>query len=313
MTKRIRQISFYYLCLEEHIYNKEKNTTKIKTLNNSEVEAEFQKVYDSMLDLDNGNKAKNVVTVSNDYVIEISEYNEHILYAKIGQQNNASTVALRDKETLETTGVPMTDTQLLELFTFFMIDFETGVVAYVGLNGAPKLSAIRGLFDDVLLNFNIHTKLSIIMTDDVLNLLTKKDIISKITLSVAVPDDEILSDVVGLPKNDFDMLENVRTKTATYKLVAQRNKNILKSNSKLIDLITYIMEKFGDNLKGIHVNAKNIGESTQTYDLLNYKFTKKVNINEHNGYYYSEQELIEILRKTYNNNKNDLLKYINEL
>lgn len=313
MTKRIRQISFYYLCLEEHIYNKEKNTTKIKTLNNSEVEAEFQKVYDSMLDLDNGNKAKNVVTVSNDYVIEISEYNEHILYAKIGQQNNASTVALRDKETLETTGVPMTDTQLLELFTFFMIDFETGVVAYVGLNGAPKLSAIRGLFDDVLLNFNIHTKLSIIMTDDVLNLLTKKDIISKITLSVAVPDDEILSDVVGLPKNDFDMLENVRTKTATYKLVAQRNKNILKSNSKLIDLITYIREKFGDNLKGIHVNAKNIGESTQTYDLLNYKFTKKVNINEHNGYYYSEQELIEILRKTYNNNKNDLLKYINEL
>lgn len=313
MTKRIRQISFYYLCLEEHIYNKEKNTTKIKTLNNSEVEAEFQKVYDSMLDLDNGNKAKNVVTVSNDYVIEISEYNEHILYAKIGQQNNASTVALRDKETLEATGVPMTDTQLLELFTFFMIDFETGVVAYVGLNGAPKLSAIRGLFDDVLLNFNIHTKLSIIMTDDVLNLLTKKDIISKITLSVAVPDDEILSDVVGLPKNDFDMLENVRTKTATYKLVAQRNKNILKSNSKLIDLITYIREKFGDNLKGIHVNAKNIGESTQTYDLLNYKFTKKVNINEHNGYYYSEQELIEILRKTYNNNKNDLLKYINEL
>lgn len=313
MTKRIRQISFYYLCLEEHIYNKEKNTTKIKTLNNSEVEAEFQKVYDSMLDLDNGNKAKNVVTVSNDYVIEISEYNEHILYAKIGQQNNASTVALRDKETLETTGVPMTATQLLELFTFFMIDFETGVIAYVGLNGAPKLSAIRGLFDDVLLNFNIHTKLSIIMTDDVLDLLTKKDIISKITLSVAVPDDEILSDVVGLPKNDFDMLENVRTKTATYKLVAQRNKNILKSNSKFIDLITSIREKFGDNLKGIHVNAKNIGESTQTYDLLNYNFTKKVNINEHKGYYYSEQELIEILRKTYNNNKNDLLKYINEL
>ena len=149
------------------------------------------------------------------------------------------------------------------------------------------------------------------MTDDVLNLLTQKDIISKITLSVAVPNDEVLSDVVGLPKNDFDMLESVRTKTATYKLVAQRNKNILKSNSKLVGLITCIREKFGDNLKGINVNAKNKGESTQTYDLLNYSFTKKVYLNGHNGHYYSGNELMEILRETYNNNKKDLLKYIN--
>ena len=39
------------------------------------------------------------------------------------------------------------------------------------------------------------------MTDDVWGLLTRKDTINKITLSVAIPDYEILSEVVYEAKN----------------------------------------------------------------------------------------------------------------
>lgn len=308
MYKRTRKISFFRISLEEHKLIEKRNTTQINELSNSETEKLFKEVYKKMTTLKNDHRACNVRTPNNDYVIEAYEYSNHILVARIGQQNTADTVALRDYETLESEDVPMSANQLLELYTFFMIDFETGILSYIGLNGAPKLSAIKQLFDESLSDRSIVAKLSVIMTDDVLDLLTRKDTISKITLSVAIPDDEILSEVVGLSKKDFDFLGNIKTKTATFKLVASKNKNLLKSNNELGTLIGRIKERFGDSVQHINVNAKNIDEKTQTYDLMNYNFTKKVEISG-NKSGFSQDKLIEILKTTYNTNKRDLIRY----
>lgn len=308
MYKRTRKISFFRISLEEHKLIEKRNITQINELDNSETEELFKEVYNKMTNLKNNHKACNVRTPNNDYVIEAYEYSNHILVARIGQQNTADTVALRDYETLESEDVPMSANQLLELYTFFMIDFDTGILSYIGLNGAPKLSAIKQLFDDVLSDRSIVAKLSVIMTDDVLGLLTRKDTISKITLSVAIPDDEILSEVVGLSKKDFDLLGNVKTKTVTIKLVANKNKNILKSSNELGTFIERIKERFGDSVQHINVNAKNSDEKTQTYDLMQYNFTKKVEISGINSG-FSQNELIEILKTTYNTNKYDLIRY----
>ena len=275
----------------------------------SKSEELFNEVYNKMNVLKNEHRARNVRTSSNDYVIETYEYDNHILVAKIGQQNTADTVALRDSKTLESEGVAMSANQLLELYTFFMIDFETGILSYIGLNGAPKLSAIKQLFDDVLSEKSISTRLSVIMTDDILEILTKKETISKITLSVAIPDDRILSEVVGLSKKDFDLLGNLRTKTVTYKLVANKNKNILKSSYALGTFVDGIKNRFGDSIEHININAKNRDEDTQTYDLMQYNFTKKVSISR-KASRFSESDLIEILKNTYTTNKHDLLRYI---
>lgn len=308
MYKRTRKISFFRISLEEHKLIDKRNTTQINELSNSETEKLFKEVYNKMTTLKNDHRACNVRTPNNDYVIEAYEYSNHILVARIGQQNTADTVALRDYETLESEDVPMSANQLLELYTFFMIDFETGILSYIGLNGAPKLSAIKQLFDESLFDRSIVAKLSVIMTDDVLDLLTRKDTISKITLSVAIPDDEILSEVVGLSKKDFDFLGNIKTKTATFKLVASKNKNLLKSSNELGAFIGRIKERFGDSVQHINVNAKNIDEKTQTYDLMNYNFTKKVEISG-NKSGFSQDELIEVLKTTYNTNKRDLIRY----
>lgn len=309
MRKRTRKISFYCISLEQQEYIKKRNTTRITVVSKSKSEELFNEVYNKMNVLKNEHRARNVRTSSNDYVIETYEYDNHILVAKIGQQNTADTVALRDSKTLESEGVAMSANQLLELYTFFMIDFETGILSYIGLNGAPKLSAIKQLFDDVLSEKSISTRLSVIMTDDILEILTKKETISKITLSVAIPDDRILSEVVGLSKKDFDLLGNLRTKTVTYKLVANKNKNILKSSYALGTFVDGIKNRFGDSIEHININAKNRDEDTQTYDLMQYNFTKKVSISR-KASRFSESDLIEILKNTYTTNKHDLLRYI---
>jgi len=312
MANQKRKVSFYCLSLEKHTLIQERNTTQIRPLSNEEIEDCFKKIYDEkMLELENGNKAVDVDNLNNNYVIEIIEYSDHLLFAKIGQQNHANTVALRDKNTLESESVPMTATQLLELYTYCLIDFGTGIVSYIGINGAPRISAVRGLFDKFLLHEeNIFAKLAAIMTNDILQALVRKNIISKLSLTVAVPTDEVLSNTIGLSANDFDALKNVKTRTATYKLVATRNKNIFQSSGKLAELIAAIKTKFGNNLKGLTVNAKNFDESSQTYDLLQYNFTKTVTLGGGDHTVLSEEDFKIALKNTYTSNKDDLLRYI---
>lgn len=88
--------------------------------------------------LSDNHKAINITASNGHYVIEAISFEEHRAFLKIGQQNPSNTVALRDRTTLETENVPMRESQLLELYTFCLIDFESGIVSYMELTGLPK-------------------------------------------------------------------------------------------------------------------------------------------------------------------------------
>ncbi len=257
MVSKTRKVSFYRLSLEKQTLLPGTRTVQVTQLNNSEIEDCFREIYNEKMQvLSDNHKAINITASNGHYVIEAISFEEHRAFLKIGQQNPANTVALRDRTTLETENVPMRESQLLELYTFCLIDFESGIVSYIGINGAPKISAVRNLFDQTLKpGENTSAHLAAIMTDDILQVLVRKHIISKVSVTVAVPEDQILSDI-GLDIENFDAIRNVRTKTATYKLVGRRNKNIFTSSSKLAEMIAAIKIKFGDNLQGLTANTK---------------------------------------------------------
>lgn len=210
---------------------------------------------------------------------------------------------------METENVPMRESQLLELYTFCLIDFESGIVSYIGINGAPKISAVSNLFDQTLKpGENTSAHLAAIMTDDILQVLVRKHIISKVSVTVAVPEDQILSDI-GLDIESFDAIRNVRTKTATYKLVGRRNKNIFTSSSKLAEMIAAIKIKFGDNLQGLTANAKDYNEKSQTYDLLQYNFTKTVVLGREDEGLLTLDDFKDALVNTYDLYRTELLRY----
>ena len=249
------------------------------------------------------------VPLINGYLNADNDFMDDRAFLKIGQQNPSNTVALRDRTTLETENVPMRESQLLELYTFCLIDFESGIVSYIGINGAPKISAVRNLFDQTLEpGENTSAHLAAIMTDDILQVLVRKHIISKVSVTVAVPEDQILSDI-GLDIENFDAIRNVRTKTATYILVGRRNKNIFTSSSKLAEMIAAIKIKFGDNLQGLTANAKDYNEKSQTYDLLQYNFTKTVVLGREDEGLLTLDDFKDALVNTYDLYRTELLRY----
>lgn len=309
MSKMRRTVSFYYLSLKEH--NENGSRDNMRVLSKSEVRDKFGEIYDRHTNiLSNGSRAQSVHTMNNEYVVEIVCFENNKAFMKIGQQNAANTVALRDKQTLESENVPMKASQLLELYTFCLIDFDTGIVSYVGINGAPRISAIRFLFDNVFAQQGIDCILAAIMTSDIAEVLMKKSIISQISVTLAVPNDSVLSDQLGLSMKDFDALENVKTRDVCLSIGAKRNKNLFKRKNYIGELIVILKSKYGDGLKKLTAKARDQGEPPNDYNLLQYSFTRKVTINADNFSEYSQENFQTILMDTYSKNRSELVRYI---
>lgn len=310
MAGKSRKVSFYLLVLEKKEPIQGSRHKRFVPLKNDEIEEHFRSIYDNkMQSLSNGNKAISVNFSSGTDIVEVLDYTNRCAFVKIGQQNPSNTVALRDQETLETEEVPMAENQLLELFTYCLIDFETGIISYISISGAPRVSTIRTLFDHYFLHTeSIVTKLAAIMQDDIISKLASKKTISKLEVEVAVPSDQILSEL-GVNPNSYDALQNVRTRTATYEVVGHRNKSIFENQSGFMELIGDIKSTLGENLLKLRANAKDENEQSQSYDLLQYSFTKTVNLERENIETIGANEFKEILETVYAENKNELLRY----
>lgn len=305
-----RKVSFYRIGIEHEriLPNKQK---KCSDITKEEIQKFFMSLYENkMQNIGNGRKAISIRTLRRQVILEVMKVQNSIVFAKIGQENTANTVGLRDSETLKTENVPMTANQQLELFTYCLIDFATGIISYIGINGAPKISAIKYLFADYL-GDNYTVYLDSILTDDILTQLVNKSKIGGIRYSVALPPDEILNDSLSLGRNEFDEYRNINRATAEYVITAKRNKNIFVSSSYLSNVISAVQEKFGDHVKSIRVKAKNDNEKMQEYNLFEYNFSKIVDLEtDKDVSLLDESDFYSALKTTYDLSKSEIMRYI---
>lgn len=307
MASMHRKVSFYFLSQERTDESKKKHA-----VDNNGIEENFKGIYSKMSVLKDNNRATKVMNSNVNFVVEVIEYNSegHYAFIKIGQQNHANTASLRDQNTLEATSVPMSPTQKLELFTYCYIDFTTSIVSYISLNGAPRIGALRALLDQYLLkDFHISSSLSAIMSSDIIEMLQKKRI-SKLTVSVAVPSDDVLSTRIGVDRNTFDELQFIRKRNISYTLSAQRLKNMFNTPGVLGKVVARLKEQHGTDLKSLKVNAKGDGEDTQVYDLLQYSLTKKVAFDVEDISLLTTTDFMNTLVNSYRATKPDLIRYI---
>lgn len=302
-----RKVSFYHLSQERIGDDKRKYP-----VGNAEIEVNFQHIYNQMAVLQNGNHAEKILIGNVRIVVEVIRYtpSEHTAFIKIGHQNYANTTSLRDQNTLEATDVPMTPAQRLELFTYCYIDFNTCIASYISLNAAPRMSALRGMFDHYLLkDCRTSTAFSAIMSSDIIDIIKRKRV-SKIIVSVAVPSDDILSQRIGVSRNAFNKLQNIRKFSYSYSISAKRLKNMFSSPDAVGEVVADIREEHGNDLESLKVNAQGDGEDSQIYDLLQHSLTKKVTFNVDDISTLTTDDFLNAISSCYRANKPDLVRYI---
>lgn len=300
-----RKVAFYLLtinCVEED--------GNSKNLDNIEVKKQFNKIYDTLKVLKKDRRAELVEFDGGKYVIEIVKNNSDVVIIKVGRQNPSDSVALRDEKTLVSERVKMANTQSLEVFTYLMIDFKTCIVSYISTNLAPRITLIREFLDSKL-NKGLHSQISSILTDDIVDVISKKQVINSIKLSIAVPPDEILADKFGIGEKNFKEIfkNNIKEQIITYECRSVRNKNLLNGTNSVSEAIDSILDKFKDSIKLFHIKAKDDNEKMQTYDVMHYNYTKIVDLYDNKKQRLLEEDYIKALEDSYESNKESLKKY----
>lgn len=294
-----KKVSFFRLSL---------NIGESCEVKNAEVEKRFASIYKNKMNmLSDDRKA---IKINEKYVVEVLKYVNHMAFLIIGVENSSNVVSLRNSESLESEQIPMKDGQMLEVFTYCLFDFETCIITYICLNGMTSLSALRDLFSDI--DATIVANLVPIVTKDVLKkIVSKKDIVSKFTVKLAIPCDKMLSSELGLPMDKFDNLQNIKSQTVTLQISAKRNTSLFSTGNRCVDFFNNLISKMKNcDLRKLSVTAKNTDESTHDYDVFLEKFSKTLILEKEDLDTYQSEDFFEQLNKVYSETKNDLLAYI---
>ena len=302
-----RKVAFYHLTQERTGDDRKKHA-----ILNTDIEANFQYIYNQMTILGNQRRAVKIMTGNVKVVVEVIQYNsnEHFAFIKIGHQNHKNTTSLRDQNTLEATNVPMEPSQRLELFTYCYIDFATCIVSYLSMNTAPRIGALKAMLDHYLLsNFKTNSSFSAIMSADIIDMIKAKRA-SKLVVTVAVPNDDVLEQSINVGRRVFDILQNVKKIGYSYTISARRLKNMFSNPEEVGQVVAAIKEEHGDNLQGLKVNAKADGEDSQMYDLLQHSLTHKITFDVEDVSLLTVDDFYSSLSACYQSQKPDLIRYI---
>lgn len=310
-----KKVSFYHLSVHTNETTEDHLTMRNIYFSNNKIEEIFEKKYNAM---QTTSQNTHVITLYNDathknYVYEIISYAEHLAFLRIGQSKDSNVIGIRNMSSLDINDVPLEHNQKLESYTYCIIDFTTSVISYTEIMGAPTKSSLITFFLSLQENENIIPEISVILNKDIVNKINKKSVISQININVSVPSDKVLSDELGVPMDFFDSIRNIKSRTMNFKIVAQRNKNIFGAPGELASFIDSIQHRFGSRVNHIHVNARDNGEKTESFDLLNSLLTQTAYIGDDNETsQYTSLQFRDALVAAYSRNKNDILRYIRD-
>lgn len=303
-----KNIYFHKINLTEKIIDTKNNKVIIKNKSDNELKTLVEslitkdKLQNNCLLLEEGKNQETLEIISDD---------EKYIFARIGKIKDFKSVHFRNIVTLKSSPITKAANQEIEIFTYILIDKNNFVISFLRESSAPSIRKISGL-KRYFTNQNLDLEISAITIKDVLRVLKNKDTVSSISYLISVPADKIIDiDEIGLSEKDFEYYSNIKTTTIEVKMVAGRNKNIFKNFKDNIDSFVSGLKKLKTGeMKGITFKAKNKNEYTQSYNIFDDIFCKKVQFKFNAEVSNLTEEIKNKLISTYETNKTELMDYI---
>lgn len=247
------------------------------------------------------------------YVADIFKYKNTCLFMRVSNQKPAGGYLRRDY----TTNVPKSvlegigeDKEGIEVYTYVLLDYETGILSIVNQQSAPSYKTINYFFTKY--NANYYMEFKPIPNPDGISRIYKAEEprISQIEIEVPVPKAEVLKTMFGWSDQEVLDVQDKELK-ATMTLSGIKRKSITETDEETKGLIDCIKSKVSTYNKAI-VRAKATGIKTRDYSFFDENFNYPIDIPSYTmisdkKYYYSADELIMIyqdkLQKAYHDNK----------
>lgn len=229
--------------------------------------------------------------------MDVCSYTNDIFFCRISRQRPNNTLLKRNYDTMKDDAVfteEEANREGIEMFTFFMLKYNSGILSIVSALGAPTEKVFINLFSKY--SDNYYVQLQDIPNRNAINAiyLGEKPEISKIEFDIPVPSGEIMQQLLGWDRDDVTdtIMENsLRTKVV---IKGPDRAEIVKDEDavKAIDKLKEIM----DNCRSLKVTGKAKDVKAKEYDLAGEFFGYKIDIptyeiRESIKYYFSIGDL----------------------
>lgn len=269
-----KNVYFYAMYLIED--EKPIDHTNIKTI--------FDEVFNSTgVKVFGGIKSIEIESPSSKIYIDKKWENDNYLYGSIGRIKENNSIQIRDFVTCETSDVldsSLIDKRGLEVFTYFLMDYKTGIVCAVKNLGAPSIRTLCEIIKKKGEEYDAVTKPIFNIGPEKIEKLMKCDILYSIDMSHAIPDPSVLGPM-GMGTKEILKL----TKAGVGKSYARTiirggmRKALLKGNSKIKNVVKSFIDNIQDYDKLI-VHAKIEGEEEDGYNLVEQFAKEKIKISD---------------------------------
>ncbi len=232
-------------------------------------------------------------------IIDIFD-DEKYLFGRITRKKANNTVIKRDYSTLKANNV-FEDEEAkdkgIEVYTFFILDYEQGILSVVNTKGAPNFKAI----DALCLNYCSQYKLNFesIPNEEGISVLLGAETpeISKFEFEIPAPNAEFLQAVLGLDESVIrEMIQN-NVYSSIITLKAMPYQQLVSKKETVKEILNILIGKKGNYSKAI-IRGKSESFSTRNFDLRARYFTYPIEIKKYHmvrgtQVEYSLQELVE--------------------
>ena len=307
-----KKVNFFTVNLFESVSSTEKDYKLIKDLLVSIIEENSKDV--------NGFKVLDL-TCDNDlhYVADIFSYKEQKLFMRVSNQKPSGGYLRRNYTTNIPAGVLGTlseDKEGIEVYTYALLESESGILSIVNQQSAPNYKIINHFFSKY--NVDYYMEFIAIPNPDGISRIyeAKEPRISQIEIEVPVPSADVLEQMFGWKAKDILDVQG-RGLKATMRLSGMDRRVITDTEEESKGLIDCIKDKIIDYNKA-KIRAKADGTKTRDYSFFDENFSYPVDIPSYcvidgKKHYHTADDLIPIYREhlqmAYNENK-QLLKSI---
>lgn len=319
-------VYFYKIRVHEEKYDSSGKQDLVKKYKSQE---EFVKMFKDILEKRDANNCISINDAPEWVVLEVLNYDKSVnfqvespvkcelkdsdyVFARIGRKKDITNVQIRDRITHKPEQIKKGEQQDLEIYTYFYLFFDTSIIVYLGAQAAPGISKIADMVNRYYKCSNLSAQIIPVTADDMIEILKNKDIVNSIEIISTLPSDEVINiDNLGLNEDTFDDMRDIKNMKITVSIAAKhRNENLFKNKNLIRSVTDKILGKKPSKLR---FKAKNSGEHTQTYDIIEKLFTRSVHFKYTANEGLNRQKEIETtLFRLYNENRNDILKYSRE-
>lgn len=211
----------------------------------------------------------------------------------------ASNAGKRDQKSLKRSKIDKTDSEHVEIGTYFCLFFDRGIVIYITAMGAPKINTLQYLYNTLI---GTQVKIFPIISNDTIALLTSKDKVTALQVETTLPIDEVLNKELFLSKSEYDGIRDDVLANITLSVsVGNRKQDLLKDRN-----IQGLLRSLNGLVKKVIFKAKDDDETSQMFTIDEDKLVRNVDVVVD---YDQRQVVLSKILEVYLDNKSTIEKY----